>query len=175
MLTAGQRFQGLQLFHINWPNLPEGLHLPRHGYKVPPMPDFISKPDSNPDFRHMSPEALRQGVTVLNFLIRDLKKFQKSGITKCLSAWREGTKEAAQAVAVLPSAALVMRLADMPGPIDPAGAHMLGNHLVEEAEALRKKYKDIWRGRPRARFHDVSARTRREEQRRKANRWKFGR
>jgi hypothetical protein len=139
------------------------------------MSDFILNPDRTPDFRHMTPEAIRQGVTTLNFLVRDLKRFQASGDTRWLRSWREGTEDAQKAAAVLPSAALVIRLAEMPGPLDTLGASILGKPLVAEAEELRKKYKDVWRGRPREKFHDVSARVKREEQRRKASRWKFGR
>ena len=135
------------------------------------MPDFISKsvPDSTPDFRQMTPDELRQGLTTLNFLVRDLKRFQSSGLPKCLSEWREGTRGAALAAAVLPSAGLVTRLADMPGPIDGLGAQMLGKQLVAEAEALRQKYKGVWRGRPRDKFLDANVRLKR-----KPRGWTFG-
>jgi hypothetical protein len=115
-------------------------------------------PDSTPDFRHMTPEEMRRNLTVLNFLVRDLKRFQAKGDTRHLALWREGTPEAERAAAVLPSAGLVTRLADMPGLMDERGAYLIGRTLISEAETLRKKYKDVWRGRPRESFRDVSAR-----------------
>jgi hypothetical protein len=168
ILGGNTGFQGQRVFHIKYDNFPEGLRRAGGGYIVPAMPDFI--PSSDPDFRQMTPAQLREGITTLNFLVRDLKRFQASGDTAHLALWREGTKEAARAAAVLPSAGLVTRLADMPDPIDERGAYLLGRGLVSEAEVLRKKYKGVWRGRPRDSFRDVSARMKR-----KPKGWTFGR
>lgn len=137
-----------------------------YGFIVRRMSDSIR----NPDFRQMTPDELRRGITTLNFLVRDLKRFQQSGQTGFLRDWREGTQAAADAATVLPSAALVTRLADMPGEMDKTGAYLLGRTLVAEAENLRRQYKDVWRGRPRTRFHDVAARRSRELARGKGKR-----
>jgi hypothetical protein len=127
-------------------------------------------PDSTPDFRHMTPQDLRRGLTTLNALVRDLKRFHRTGQPRCLAEWREGTPGAAQAAAVLPSAGLVTRLAELPVPLEAIGTSLLGRDLVTEAETLRKKYKDVWRARPRETVRDISSRLKR-----KPTGWSFGR
>lgn len=136
------------------------------------MPQNIPNrvPDSTPDFRQMTPQELRQGLTTLNALVRDLKRFHRTGQPRCLAEWREGTPGAAQAAAVLPSAGLVIRLAELPVPLEAFGSNILSRDLLAEAETLRKKYKDVWRARPRETVRDFSARLKR-----KPRGWSFGR
>ena len=118
----------------------------------------------------MTPQELRQGLTTLNFLVRDLNRYQRTGQPRCLAEWREGTPGAAQAAAVLPSAGLVTRLAELPIPLEGPGSGILIRGLVSEAETLRKQYKEVWRGRPRDSFRDISGRLKR-----KPKGWTFGR
>ncbi len=128
--------------------------------------------DFTPDFRHMNADELRRNLTTLNFLVRDLRRFQASGDTRHLALWREGTAGAERAAAAFPSAALVTRLADMPGSVDDRGAWLLGHGLASEAEGLRKKYKEVWRSRPRETFRDIAERAQRKP---KSRGWTFGR
>jgi hypothetical protein len=146
-----------------------------YGYRVRPMPDPSPKSpfDPAPDFREMTAQELRQGLTTLNALVRDLKRFQRTGKTAFLAAWKEGTPGEKAAAAVFPSAALVTRLASLGVPIDSTGAQLFARDLVAQAEKLQRSYKDIWRARPGHKFRDVAARAKREEQRRKSRRW-FG-
>lgn len=129
--------------------------------------------NASPNFREMTAQELRQGLTTLNALVRDLKRFERTGQTAFLAEWREGTPGEKAAAAVFPSAALVTRLATLAIPIDPVGAKLFGRNLVAEAEKLQRSYKDVWRARPGLTFRDVAARAQREEQRRKSKGW-FG-
>jgi hypothetical protein len=126
-----------------------------------------------PDFRQMSASDLRTGVMVLSELVRDLKRFRDTGDTRHLRLWAEGTKGAEAASRFFPSAALVMRIGGMPGPFPREAAMLLGRNLVSDAEKLQRSYKDIWRARPGRAFHDIAARVKREERRRKSRGW-FG-
>lgn len=119
----------------------------------------------------MSAVDLRAGVMVLSELARDLKRFRDTGDTRHLRLWAEGTKGAEAASRFFPGAALVMRIADMPSPVPREASLLLGRNLVSDAEKLLRSYKDIWRARPGRSFHDVAARVKREEQRRKSRGW----
>ncbi|MEZ0259624.1 MAG: hypothetical protein ACAH80_01355 [Alphaproteobacteria bacterium] len=126
--------------------------------------DFNRATDPNPDFRRMTVDEMKQAIGTLSPLIRDLRRFARDGHAKHIARWKEGTREAAAMMKLLPSAALVMRIAEMPmrnGQVE-RGLVGLTYPIIDEAVELRAKYKTVWRARPGRKQFDLSKRIGRE-------------
>jgi hypothetical protein len=119
-----------------------------------------------PDFRHMTPAEIKDAISTLNPLIRDLKRFIDSGHSKYLAGWKEGTAASQKMAKLLPMhASIVNRLAEMPVRGNGEGVRGLvglAYPIRDDAEELRKKYKTVWRARPGRRQFDLSKRIGRE-------------
>lgn len=126
--------------------------------------DFNSA--GQPDFRHMSVAEMKDAISTLNPLIRDLRRFIDSGHSKYLAAWKEGTAASQKMAKLLPAhAGIVNRLAEMPvrGNNEAVrGLVGLAYPIIEDATELRKKYKTVWRARPGRKQFNLAARIGRE-------------
>ena len=125
--------------------------------------DFNS---ASPDFRRMTVAEMKDAISTLNPLIRDLRRFIDTGHSKYLAAWKEGTAASQKMTQLLPShAAIVNRLAEMSLRGNGEGARGLvglAYPVLEDATDLRKKYKTVWRARPGRKQFNLSRRIGRE-------------
>jgi hypothetical protein len=124
----------------------------------------------NPDFRNMTADDLREGITTLNRIIRELKDFQEKQHKRLAVSWGAGTAATAAIAIIFPPAALMVAATTTMLAIDPAASATVGKMALKNAEALRHKFKTVYRARPGQAFHDVSARRKREAARKKAQR-----
>jgi hypothetical protein len=125
--------------------------------------DFNS---ASPDFRSMSPAEMKDAISTLNPLIRDLRRYVDSGHSKYLAAWKEGTAASQKMAQLLPShAGIVNRLAEIPTRGNGEGVRGLvglAYPIIDDAVELRKKYKTVWRARPGRKQFNLSKRIGRE-------------
>lgn len=121
---------------------------------------------SQPDFRSMTAAEIKDAISTLNPLIRDLNRFIDSGHSKYLASWKEGTAASQKMAKLLPAhAGIVNRLAEMPvrGNGEAVrGIVGLAYPIRDDAEELRKKYKTVWRARPGRKQFNLSQRIGRE-------------
>jgi hypothetical protein len=130
----------------------------------------MAKPDPTPDFRKMTIEDLREGISELNKIIKKLKEFQKVQSKRLWVSWGAGTAATAAISIIFPPAALMVMATSTILSVEPAAGAALSGNMLAKAEELRGKFKTVYRARPGRAFHDVAARREKEKARKKTNR-----
>src|SRR3954464_1882733 len=115
-----------------------------------------------PDFRQMTVEDLREGITALNKIIKELKDFQQKQNKRFNVSMGLGTAATAAVALAFPPAALLVGATALMVSIDPAAGATVGQMALKNAETLRQKFKTVYRARPGRSFHDVAARRKKE-------------
>jgi hypothetical protein len=134
----------------------------------------MSKPDPTPDFRKMTIEDLREGISTLNKIIKELKEFQKTQSRRLWVSWGAGTAATGAIAVIFPPAALMVAVTSTILSADPAAGAAMSSNMLAKAEELRHKFKTVYRARPGRAFHDVAARREKEKARKKAqHKFKF--
>lgn len=124
----------------------------------------------NPDFRQMTIDDLREGITALNKIIKELKDFQQKQNKRFNVSLGLGTAATAAVALAFPPAALMVAATSLMVSIDPAAGATVGQMALNNAQELRQKFKTVYRARPGRSFHDVAARRKKEAERKKAKR-----
>lgn len=131
-------------------------------------------PEPQPDFRKMTIEDLREGISTLNHIIRKLKDFRNTQSKRLWISWGAGTAATAAIAIAFPPAALLVAATSTILSAEPAAGTEIGSQVLGKAEELRHKFKTVYRARPGRAFHDVAARREREKARKKAqHKFKF--
>lgn len=123
-----------------------------------------------PDFKNMTIRQMREDMTALNHLIKELKAIEKDNTKKFALTWGAGTLATAAVTAFFPPAAFLVLTTSTMMNVDPMARTMMARDMLRKAEDLRERYKIVWRARPGRAFHDVAARNKREVERKKQNR-----
>lgn len=126
-------------------------------------------PEPQPDFRKMTIDDLREGISTLNKIIAKLKDFRNTQSKRLWISWGAGTAATAAIAIAFPPAALLVAATSTILSIEPAAGTAVGSQVLGKAEELRHKFKTVYRARPGRAFHDVAARREREKARKKAN------
>ncbi len=123
-----------------------------------------------PDFKNMTIRQMREDMTALNHLIKELKAIEKDNTKKFALTWGAGTLATAAVTLIFPPAAFMVLSTSTMLNVDPLARSMMARQMLHKAEDLRERYKIVWRARPGRAFHDVAARNKREAERKKQNR-----
>ncbi len=123
-----------------------------------------------PDFRHMTPDDLREGIAVLNKTIKKLRAFQGQQNRRFVLTTGGGAVAAAIAAIIFPPAGAVVAMGTLLLNMDPATASAVSGLVLDDAIDLRAKFKEVYRARPGRAFHDVAGRIEKEKARKKKNR-----
>jgi hypothetical protein len=126
--------------------------------------------DLTPDFRDMTIDDLREGISTLNKIIKRIKEFQQQQNKKFAISWGAGTIASAAIALAFPPAAMMVVATTAMLSLDPAAGAAVSQKMLNDAESLRHKFKTVYRARPGRAFHDVFARREKEKARKKANR-----
>ncbi|MDE1153388.1 MAG: hypothetical protein PW788_12700 [Micavibrio sp.] len=126
--------------------------------------------DLTPDFKNMTTDEIRSGISTLNTVIHDLKRMAQTEHKHFAVTWGASTLLVAGTTIIFPPAALLALTASNIINVDPMVRMTLARQALKEAEDLRHKFKIVWRARPGRAFRDVAARTARETERKKQNR-----
>ena len=126
--------------------------------------------ETPPDFRKMTIEDLREGISTLNHIIKKLKDFQKTQSKRLWISWGAGTAATAAIAIAFPPAVLLVAATSTILSVEPAAGAALGSQMLGKAEELRHKFKTVYRARPVRAFHDVAARREKEKARKKSHR-----
>lgn len=119
-----------------------------------------------PDFKNMTPDDLRRGISELNRNIRDLRKQMNVTTGKFFLGQTAALGAAVPAAMVFPPLAAGILAAGMIHGAEKSAETSIQRARLSEAESLRQQFKTVWRARPGRPFHDIDARVRRENTRR---------
>lgn len=122
-----------------------------------------------PDFRNMTPDEIRQGISKLNREIRDLRQQMNRAAGKFYLGQAATVGVAVPAAMVFPPLGLGIMAAGMVHGLEKSAESAAARSRLAEAESLRHKFKTVWRARPGRPFHDIDARVKREADRRAEN------
>lgn len=126
--------------------------------------------DPVPDFKNMNTDELREGLSALNGLIKDLRIAQARENKRFVVTYSAGTLATAVTTMVFPPAALIMLTSTTMMNVDPMAKALLLRQVLRDAEEMRRRYKTVWRARPGRSQFNLAARKAREAERKKQNR-----
>ena len=127
--------------------------------------------DPVPDFKNMTPEELRENLSALNGLIKDLRIAQARENKRFIRTYSAGTLATAVTSIVFPPAAIIILTSSTMMNVDPMAKALLLRQVLHDAEEMRDKFKTVWRARPGRKQFNLAARRAREVERKKQNRW----
>lgn len=119
-----------------------------------------------PDFRNMTPDEIRKGISDLNREIRDLRKQANVATGKFFLGQAATVGVGVPATMIFPPLGLGIMAAGMIHGVEKSAENSALRIRLAEAERLRHSFKTVWRARPGRPFHDVDARNKREAERR---------
>lgn len=123
-------------------------------------------PAPRPDFRTMTPDDLRRGISDLNGQSRRLRDEMNRVAGRFALGQMATVGAAGAAMAVFPPLAAGVIAAGLMHGVDQSAQSAVLRARLAEVESLRKSFKTVWRARPGRRFYDIDARGRRESARR---------
>jgi len=127
-------------------------------------------PGPVPDFKNMTPQELREGLSALNGLIKELKIAQSREDKRVAVTYSTGMLATAITTIVFPPAAVIMLATSSAMNVDPMAKALLLRQVLRDAEDMRKRYKIVYRARPGRKQFNLAARRVREIERKKQNR-----
>jgi len=119
-----------------------------------------------PDFRNMTPDEIKQGISSLNRDIRALRQQMNKTTGKFFLGQAAAVGVGVPATMLFPPLGLGIMAAGLVHGAEKTAESSIQRARLAEAESLRKSFKTVWRARPGRPFHDVDARARREAERR---------
>lgn len=139
--------------------------------------------ERRPDFKNMTPDDIRSGISKLNTQIGDLRKKMNLAAGKMLIGQTLAMGAVIPAAMVFPPLAAGVAAAGMLHGVEKSTEGAILRREFNKAVELRQKYKTVWRARPGRTFYDVDKRIQRENDRRaekqrkkiiKQYGWRFG-
>lgn len=128
-----------------------------------------------PDFRKMTEDDLRNGISELNKVIKPLRALEKKRDKVFWGTWGASTLTVAGISVVFPPVALLAFSTGMLVTMDKTVRASEIWEMRDQAESLRAKFKAVYRARPGRKQFDIDARRTREAERKKQKKWfRFG-
>lgn len=119
-----------------------------------------------PDFRNMTPDEIKQGISSLNRDIRSLREQVSRTTGKFFLGQAAAVGVGVPATMIFPPLGLGIMAVGMIHGVEKSAESSVQRARLAEAESLRKSFKAVWRARPGRPFRDVDARNKREAERR---------
>ncbi|MDP2207004.1 MAG: hypothetical protein Q8K65_11940 [Alphaproteobacteria bacterium] len=119
-----------------------------------------------PDFRNMTPDEIKKGISSLNRDIRALRAQVNRTTGKFFIGQAATVGVGVPATLIFPPLGLGIMAAGMIHGVEKSAESSVQRAQLAEAESLRKSFKAVWRARPGRPFRDVDARNKREAERR---------